>query len=112
MFGKTNCFTVSATGRMATVRRPVSLRMRTVAFYGAARDGDPTWGTVFRIEPPQKRARWTFTVTYGFTGSPDGANPTASLVFDKQGNLYGTTENGGTGACYPAGCGTVFEVSP
>jgi uncharacterized repeat protein (TIGR03803 family) len=83
-----------------------------VAFYGAARDGDPTWGTVFRIEPPQKRARWTFTVTYGFTGSPDGANPTASLVFDKQGNLYGTTENGGTGACYPAGCGTVFEVSP
>jgi hypothetical protein len=44
-----------------------------------------------------------------------GASPYASLVFDKAGNLYGTTTYGGNGTCStgnPTGCGTVFELSP
>jgi uncharacterized repeat protein (TIGR03803 family) len=53
----------------------------------------------------------TFTVLYDFSGGNDGGVPTAGLVFDTSGNLYGTTQSGGTGACF-LGCGTVFEMSP
>ena len=46
--------------------------------------------------------------------SPMGSLPGA-LVFDAEGNLYGTTMLGGTGTCeffqYP-GCGTVFKLVP
>jgi hypothetical protein len=42
----------------------------------------------------------------------DGAQPQAGVVFDQNGNLYGTTEFGvNAGAC-GGGCGTVFELSP
>ena len=45
---------------------------------------------------------------YSFTGSGgDPKLPYAALVFDKAGNLYGTTEFGGT-----SNQGTVFEVVP
>ncbi|MGB7586722.1 MAG: choice-of-anchor tandem repeat GloVer-containing protein, partial [Terriglobales bacterium] len=44
---------------------------------------------------------------YSFSGSPDGASPVDKLVFDKAGNLYGTTESGGAN-----GWGSVFELSP
>jgi uncharacterized repeat protein (TIGR03803 family) len=47
-------------------------------------------------------------VLYNFgTGSSDGQNPSAPLIFDASGNLYGTTQNGG-----PYSGGTVFELSP
>jgi uncharacterized repeat protein (TIGR03803 family) len=44
---------------------------------------------------------------YKFTGAPDGANPESRLTFDQAGNLYGTTEIGGTN-----NAGTVFESPP
>ena len=52
------------------------------------------------------------SVLYSFQGGNDGAFPSSNLVADKQGNLYGTTEFGGTGLCTDAdgfviGCGTV-----
>lgn len=56
----------------------------------------------------------TEAVLHRFTGSPDdGALPYAvGLVIDGVGNLYGTTQQGGSGtSCYPyVGCGTVFEM--
>lgn len=52
------------------------------------------------------------TVLHSFQGSPDGANPVAGLVSDGAGNLYGTTEQGGTSTNCTGGCGTVFELSP
>jgi uncharacterized repeat protein (TIGR03803 family) len=66
-------------------------------------------GTVFKVT-----ATGTETVLYSFTGAGgDGESPNAGLVLDAQGNLYGTTEYGGDGACgYGSGCGTVFELSP
>jgi hypothetical protein len=80
--------------------------------YGTTNSGNTFSGTVFRLKPPGlKGGGWTFAILYGFTGTPDGAQPGAELVFDKQGNLYSTTQKGGTGAC-TFGCGTVFEVSP
>src|SRR5271157_4934433 len=51
----------------------------------------------------------TYSVLYTFTGSPDGAQPAASLLQDAQGNLYGTTSGGGDPAC-TNGCGTVFKL--
>ncbi len=42
----------------------------------------------------------------------DGANPSAGLIFDTLGNLYGTTSDGGTSSSCSGGCGTVFELTP
>jgi uncharacterized repeat protein (TIGR03803 family) len=53
-------------------------------------------------------ATWgsTFKVLYTFAGGTDGASPN-SLVFDKLGNLYGTTGAGGE-----TGNGTAFKLEP
>jgi uncharacterized repeat protein (TIGR03803 family) len=56
----------------------------------------------------------SFTVLYSFTGGADGGNPSEGLVFDSAGNLYGTTQYGGTGNCIQYGlhgCGTVFKMT-
>jgi uncharacterized repeat protein (TIGR03803 family) len=47
-----------------------------------------------------------FSVVYTFTGGADGSNPTAGLIADSAGDLYGTTPYGGLGF------GVVFELSP
>jgi uncharacterized repeat protein (TIGR03803 family) len=55
----------------------------------------------------------TYRILYSFRGQPDGGLPTG-VIRDQNGNLYGTTELGGTGSCsgiFP-GCGTVFMVDP
>ena len=52
-------------------------------------------------------------ILHAFAGA-DGAYPSAGLILDFRGNLYGTTLQGGnTGAaCINLGCGTVFKVEP
>jgi hypothetical protein len=81
--------------------------------YGTNYYGGPFSGIVFRLKAPIRQlSGWTFGILYGFTGSPDGAQPAANLIFDKNGSLYSTTQKGGTGACSFYGCGTVFEISP
>jgi uncharacterized repeat protein (TIGR03803 family) len=52
----------------------------------------------------------TFTTIYNFTGGSDGGNPSAGLIQDPGGNLYGTTVNGGSGHYY--NYGVVFELDP
>ncbi len=49
------------------------------------------------------------TVIYAFLGEANGSSPQGSLVQDPEGNLYGTTEYGGTG-CTGIGCGVVYKV--
>src|ERR1700733_2968175 len=50
-------------------------------------------------------------VLYSFKGGKDGKYPTyPGLIFDKAGNLYGTTFDGGIGPL--GGFGTVFELTP
>jgi len=64
-------------------------------------------GTVFKLTPPTTPgASWTESVLYSFDGT-DGAYPYAGLLFDEEGNLYGTTHTGGV---YFQGA--VFELSP
>jgi uncharacterized repeat protein (TIGR03803 family) len=75
--------------------------------------GGSQYGDVFRLRPRGKRGPWALSVLYGFSGSLDAAQPNASLVFDRSGNLYSTSPLGGTGTgCGTGGCGTVYEVSP
>jgi uncharacterized repeat protein (TIGR03803 family) len=66
----------------------------------------------FELSPPSSGA-WKETVLHAFTGGKDGMQPMAGLIFDNAGNLYGTTQFGGSlSACLGNGCGTVFELSP
>lgn len=75
--------------------------------YGTTRDGGMGSGTVFKLAP-QTGGGWTETVLYSFgEAKNDGLNPTGAVIFDKLGNLYGTTENGGA-----YGLGTVFRLAP
>src|SRR5262249_19934486 len=50
-----------------------------------------------------------FTVLHAFTGLSDGAFPSASLVRDNAGNLYGATPGGGSTACLGGG-GGIFKL--
>jgi uncharacterized repeat protein (TIGR03803 family) len=74
--------------------------------YGTTSLGDPSNGGVVYKLAPNGSGGWTENVIYSFTTGLDGGTPLAGLIFDKAGNLYGTTvENG-------LGYGTVFELSP
>ncbi len=70
------------------------------------------YALIFAVAPPAF-AQWNEQVLYSFQGLPDGATPVGGMVFDKQGNLYGATSEGGSSACAGAGqCGTVFQLAP
>jgi uncharacterized repeat protein (TIGR03803 family) len=76
-------------------------------FYGTTfAGGGDNAGTVFELYIYY--GRWTDSLLYNF-GWPgtSGASPYAGLIFDADGNLYGTTWYGGAN-----GYGTVFELSP
>jgi uncharacterized repeat protein (TIGR03803 family) len=54
----------------------------------------------------------TFTTLHSFSGYPsDGQGALAGLVQATDGDLYGTTTDGGAN-CAPYGCGTVFKITP
>ena len=73
-------------------------------------------GTVFRLTPPTKgQSAWAETVLYSFKGGSDGQGPSAGLIIDKQGALYGTTALGGNDCPHQVssnGFGTVFKLTP
>ena len=82
---------------------------------GAGCMGSGGCGVVFKLVPVNKKYKLAFE--YSFKGGNDGAYPWGGLVADSSGSLYGTTQQGGTGPCYPSGsiyfgCGTVFKLTP
>jgi uncharacterized repeat protein (TIGR03803 family) len=98
------------------------LYLLTGASDGASPYGDLTpdasgnlYGSVYRgggngcglIYELVKGKPWTETVLYSFLCGNDGNSPHAGVVFDKSGNLYGTTIFGGQ-----YGYGVIFELTP
>jgi len=84
------------------------LRDEAGNLYGTTEDcGAYGVGTVFEVSKSGKE-----TVLHSFAGPPsDGQFPSfTSLLRDKKGNLYGVTEEGGSGGC-SGGCGTVYQLS-
>lgn len=84
-------------------------------FYGTTYYGfgSEQRGSIFRLKAPRRNGgSWTIDYLHGFLNAPDGLFPAANVVFDKRGNLYSTTQGGGTGDSCQNYCGTVFEVSP
>jgi uncharacterized repeat protein (TIGR03803 family) len=80
-------------------------------YYGGANN----YGTVFELSS-NGQGGWTETTLYSFTGQSDGGYPSANVVLDKSGNLYGSTTLGGQlFSCQsngtPVGCGVYFELS-
>jgi uncharacterized repeat protein (TIGR03803 family) len=70
---------------------------------GCAGVGDPCWpGVVYKLD-----LAGSYTVLYAFHGGVDGRGPIGGVVRDANGNLYGTTEYGGT-----AGQGVIFKIDP
>ncbi len=86
----------------------------TTVYGGAA-----GYGTVFRLQPPAGFCRsfqcpWTETVLYSFRNGSDGGEPGwGDLAFDQQGNIYGTTSQGGYNgsSCYGYGCGVLYKLT-
>jgi uncharacterized repeat protein (TIGR03803 family) len=76
-------------------------------FGTTASGGANNEGTVFELAPNGKK--WTWTLLYSFcsqAGCTDGDLPSADLIEDTAGNLYGTTEGGGA-----KDWGTAFELT-
>jgi uncharacterized repeat protein (TIGR03803 family) len=92
----------SVTGDASNPRAGV-IRDPAGNLYGTTFGGS---GAVFELTPTAS-VPWTETILHTFTGTPDGANPTAGLVRDSDGNLYGTTFYGGS-----SNEGTVFKLAP
>lgn len=63
-------------------------------------------GIVFKVTPAGKE-----TVFYSFdnrNAPEDGYQPSGNLISDSAGNLYGTTQDGGSDGLY----GTVYQITP
>jgi uncharacterized repeat protein (TIGR03803 family) len=81
--------------------------------YGeTAYGGSSNEGMVFELLPDSD-GKWTEKTLFNFTSSSTGTTPFGGLIFDAEGNLYGTTDAGGIvkKGC-GLGCGTVFKLSP
>ena len=78
------------------------VRDSTGNLYGTTTYGGASgWGAVYELDTANN-----LTVLYSFAGAFDGANPQAGVVRDSAGNLYGTTQSGGTG-----NVGAVFKIA-
>jgi uncharacterized repeat protein (TIGR03803 family) len=82
----------------------------TGGFYGTTLSGGDDkcgCGVVFELIPPGPGMEvWSEVVLHQFHGR-DGSSPQAPLAIDTAGDLFGTTQGGGS-----HGLGVVFEVTP
>jgi len=73
-------------------------------FYGTTlADGTDGFGTIFQYSTTSG----SLATIYSFTGGADGGHPYAPIYDSPSGNLYGTTETGGTNN----GAGTVYQIT-
>jgi uncharacterized repeat protein (TIGR03803 family) len=69
------------------------------------------FGLVMLMVATNASAEWKEKVLHSFQGGNDGLTPAGGVVFDKAGNLYGVTSEGGS-TCPSPGCGTIFQLAP
>jgi uncharacterized repeat protein (TIGR03803 family) len=74
--------------------------------YGTTRAGGHNYGVVFELSPTSSGG-WKETLLHDFTNGTDGADPSNSVMFDSEGNLYGATD--GTASNAP---NTIFRLRP
>ena len=75
--------------------------------YGATKySGDYGTGAVFELSPGE--GGWTLQLLHSFSGD-DGWFPSAGVVADAKGNLYGTAGGGSFDNCR-GGCGVVYKL--
>jgi len=74
---------------------------------GGANGGGLADGTVFKISGTQEQVVYNFCA---LQSCADGAFPTAGLIMDQSGNMFGTTAFGG-GLGGGQGGGTVFQIN-
>lgn len=83
--------------------------------YGTTVDGGKyTYGTVFKLVPNADKTKYTEYVIRNFCAKShcaDGEQPFSGVIMDLNGNLYGTTANGGNTNCAGQGCGVVFKLT-
>jgi uncharacterized repeat protein (TIGR03803 family) len=78
--------------------------------YGVAQTGGANGqGAVYQLAP-NSDGTYTESVIFSFNVN-DGAVPNSTPVQDANGNLYGTTRQGGDGACSSVGCGVVYKLT-
>jgi uncharacterized repeat protein (TIGR03803 family) len=68
-------------------------------------EGANGFGSVFKLA--RAKGEWTFTDLYDFKDGSDGAAPYGSVAVDNTGNVFGTTNEGGS-----RNQGVVFEITP
>lgn len=78
--------------------------------YGTTAAGGSYDGGIAYELSPSSSLPWTETILHNFGNGTDGSDPQAELIFDAAGNLYGTTQFGGTGSGFENG-GTVYRLS-
>lgn len=64
------------------------------------------------FELSKSGGNWVFTDLHDFHAT-DGADPIGPVALDAEGNLYGTTYEGGnfSGSCQGQGCGVIWEIA-
>ena len=95
-------FTGGADGSSGSAGKMI---FRNGHLFGAATTGGLGYGTVFELRPTTT-GEWGFKTLYSFQGAPDGSFPYGALLFDNDGNIFGTTYYGGTD-----GLGTVYQLT-
>ncbi len=108
----TTCATTSCSWREDVLRRfsatdvigGVSGFDQAGNLYGLSGDGAYGLGAVIELSP--SAGRWIEKVLYNFPGGAEGGGP-ASLLVGNNGNLYGTTWQGGA-----YGYGVLFQLAP
>ncbi|HEY6766354.1 MAG TPA: choice-of-anchor tandem repeat GloVer-containing protein [Candidatus Sulfotelmatobacter sp.] len=76
--------------------------------YGTAGGGADAKGVVFQLTP-SSGGEWTEHVLHTFNNE---GYPGAGVIFDKAGNLYGSTQDFAATCPASGDCGSVFELSP
>jgi uncharacterized repeat protein (TIGR03803 family) len=84
------------------------------SIYGTNSAGNPLKGgsgIVFQLTPPAVKGQpWTESTLLQFTFFGNGGLPAGRILLDSNGNLFGTTLNGGLYGC-DGYCGVAYEIT-